>query len=312
MFKTIDQTIPAWVENAYRDGKHTYQFGIPDFDNAFNNNLRGKCIGLIGTGGAGKSIMGLQVISRNSVGTDTIGVIMNGEMSEGNLLERFFDYQHGSKIVKGSKQASTNIRDKVIGMDDAKARKEYTEILMRQSKSYFGNNVLITDCCDLEKIDKALDNAINKNKKNIVGLVVDSAAMVEHSGTSTEAAEYMSKKLKKLANIYNIAVFVIVHVPKNVPADKRDLSEDGMDSVRIFNNFDAMISFSHCLDEDGNKIDDLKYLLLFNKRGKHDPKNGVYKYIHKICRVNKERIILEETDMNPELFPERNDVESRA
>ena len=293
MFKTIDQTIPAWVENAHRDGKHTYQFGISDFDNAFNNNLRG-----------------LQVISRNSVGTDTIGAIMNGEMSEGNLLERFFDYQHGSKIVKGSKQASTNIRDKVIGMDDAKARKEYTEVLMKQSKSYFGNNVLITDCCDLEKIDKALDNAINKNNKNIVGLVV--AAMVEHSGTSTEAAEYMSKKLKKLANIYNIAVFVIVHVPKNVAADKRDLSEDGMDSVRIFNNFDAMISFSHCLDEDGNKIDDLKYLLLFNKRGKHDPKNGVYKYIHKVCRVNKERIILEETDMNPELFPERNDVESRS
>ena len=122
----------------------------------------------------------------------------------------------------------------------------------------------------------------------------------------------MSKKSKKLANIYNIAVFVIVHVPKNVPSDKRDLSEDGMDSVRIFNNFDAMISFSHCLDEDGNKIDDLKYLLLFNKRGKDDPENGVYKYIHKICKVNKERIILEETDMNPEHFPERNDIESRA
>lgn len=311
MFKTIDKAIPSWVENAYRDGKHTYQFGIPDFDKAFNNNLRGKCIGLIGTGGAGKSVMGLQVISSNSVGTDTVGIIMNGEMSEGNLLERFFDYQYGKKITKGSNPASSNIRDKVIGMDDSESRKAYAKTLMLQSKKYFGENVLVTDCCDLEKIDKALDNAINKEGKNIVGMAVDSAAMVEYSGTSTEAAEYMSKKLKKLANIYNIAVFVIVHVPKNVAPDKRDLSEDGMDSVRIFNNFDAMISFSHCLDKAGNKIDDLKYLLLFNKRGREDKENGVYKYIHKVCRINKERIILEETDISPESFPEKNEVERR-
>ena len=78
-----------------------------------------------------------------------------------------------------------------------------------------------------------------------------------------------------------------------------------MDSVRILTNCDATISFSHVLDEDNKRVSDLKYLQLFNKRGGGD-------YVDVICKVNQDRLILEETDFNPENFAERTEAERRG
>lgn len=300
MFKTVSQTIDNWVDTSIRDLSNTYLTGIEDFDKSFGYNLRGKSIALIGTAGSCKSMFGLQVATGNSIGTDTQGVYCNGEMSEGNLLERLFDYQYDPT---DGDRASVHFKKKLKGLKTKDDVKKFKDILKTQADKYYKNNLLITDCVDLEKIDKAL--AEHKRKgNNIVGLVIDSAAMVEGEGTAKEIVEYLTKKAKKLANVYNICVLTIFHVPKTIADDKRDLKSEGMDSVRILTNCDATISFSHILDENGKRIPDMKYLQLFNKRGDGG-------YIDKVCGVDQNRLVLKELDLDPNVFPERNETENR-
>ena len=296
LFYKTSELVDTWVDLTLRDKEGSYLTGIEEFDKEFDYSLRGKFIALIGKGGSGKSMFGLQVSTGNSVGKDdndkSCGIFMNGEMSNNNLLDRVFDFQFG-EIHQEKKRASKHFKD---SLTEGNAN-SYKKQLKDQLNDFYKDSLLITNSSDLIEIGKGIRELQNK-KKNIVGLVIDSSSMMDSKGDSKESAEYYSKGFKKIANTYNICVLVIYHTPKSVPSDKRDLSEESKDSVTVFNNADAMISFSSILDEDGRKINDLKYLQLFAKR----ITGG---YVDKVCRVNTSHLVLEPTNIPPESFPER-------
>ena len=284
--------VDDWADIILRDKGNKYVTGIPEFDKEFNHNLRGKFIALIGKGGSGKSMLGLQIATGNSIGTDTIGVFLNGEMSNSNLLDRILDFQYGED--EGSnKRASIHFKDSLSEQNSLAFKKKLKDNLNEMYK----DNLLITNTTDMSEIHRGLSGLQNQGK-NVVGLVIDSSSMMDGKGNNVESAEYYAKEFKKIANKYNICVLVIYHVPKSVPSDKRDLSGEAKDSVTIENNADAMISFSSVFDESGKKINDIKFLQLFNKRGSGN-------YVEKVCRVDKNHLVLEPTEMSPESFPEK-------
>ena len=293
LFYKSSDLVDEWADLTLRDKGNKYVTGIPEFDEDFLYNLRGKFVALIGRGGSGKSMLGLQIATGNSIGTDTVGIFLNGEMSNSNLLERMIDFQYGED--KGSnKRASVHFRE-CLSEDNAVA---YKAKLKENLNNMYKDNLLITNSTNISEIYEGIAG-LQKQGKNVVGLVVDSSSMMDSKGNNIESAEYYAKEFKKIANKFNICVLTIYHVPKSVPADKRDLSGESKDSVTIENNVDAMISFSAILDEDGKKVNDLKYLQLFNKRGSGN-------YVDKVCRVNKSHLVLEPTELDPNVFPERD------
>tara|TARA_R110002020_G_scaffold223898_2_gene433143 strand:- start:1217 stop:2158 length:942 start_codon:yes stop_codon:yes gene_type:complete len=297
-FYITSDLIEEWAEITLRDKESSYLTGIDDFDELLEGSLRGKFLALIGKGGSGKSIFGLQVATGNSINTNTVGAFLNGEMSNANLFSRILDYGFGATDKTNNKRASLHFKDTLT-----KSNKEAMVAKLRDKMNMmFKDSLIVTNETNVESLYKLVATVRNSGKE-VLGIVVDSAAMMDSKNGmgNTELAEYYSKEYKKLANKENICVLTIYHVPKSVPNDKRDLSEDGKDAGKIFDNADVTISFSSILDEEGKRIKELKYLQLFDKRG-----SGEYRDV--ICEVDQNHLVLRKTGYDPydERFKERS------
>ena len=293
LFYTPSHLVDNWVESTLRDEGSKFLTGIPDFDKELNGDLRGKFVALIGAAGSAKSMFGLQVSVGNSIDTDTVGIFANCEMSENNLFDRILDFNYGLQ-GGGGDRASVYFKECLTEGNAESYKKKLKDNL----NSTYKDNLLITTSTKLEDMVKGLEE-LQSEGKNIAGLVIDSSSMMVSKGNNVESAEHYAKSFKSIANRFNICVLVIYHIPKSIELDKRDLSSSAKDSVTIINNCDLTISFSAILDEDGKKVNDLKYLQLFNKRGSGN-------YVDKVCRVNKSHLVLEPTELDPNVFPERD------
>ncbi len=297
LYYVASDLIEEWADINLRDKESNYLTGIKSFDELFEGSLRGKFIGLIGKGGSAKSIFGLQVATGNSIYTDTVGMFVNGEMSNSNLLSRLIDYKYGATEKTNNKRASVFFKEKI----NRENRDKMVQKLKSQVNSVFKDSLIITEKTDLDSIRKIIRKS-RENGKEVLGVVIDSSSMMDsvNGMDGTKLAEYYSKEYKRLATKENLCVLAIYHVPKSVPNDKRDLSEDGKDAGKIFDNADATISFSSILDENGKRVKSMKYLQLFDKRG-----TGEYRDV--ICEVDQKHLVLKETKLDPYLdkFKER-------
>lgn len=291
-----EDTLPSMsVEEALMDAIDNYQDTggisslISEVDEATNGGIMpGSVYGFIGKGGSFKSLY-VQCIGSEAAKKDQLTVILNGEMSGMQLLDRQANKELNIDLLGG-------LRSGKITRDDIPA-------IAAKLKEVLKDNLHIVSNAgwNAVKIISTVRALESKYKKKVTLIIVDGLTQMEDSkNDEIRSAIFNSGELKTIAKETNTAVCVLVHVSGGIEKHVRDTSKYVRGGDKVINNMDAMFCTSLLIDEHNSDMDNGDLLYIKNKFYlRFIDKRGSGSIISKIIQVNRPMAI-EPLDVEPQ------------
>ena len=292
--KTASQVVDAWVENELKIRNNPMITGFKVFDEDLRNNLRGKLGIFAGYGGSKKSLYALNLSCHNAFMQTGKAIYSTMEMSSVNLLDRMIDFQYGNH--KG--QRATEYFRSTLSEE---SKKEVKQFLESGLSDYYGDRLLISQQSRMKPDDyrKLLDATIEEHGE-INTLIVDGLSMMGGDGSEVEVYSENTAALKEIANEYNIFVGLIAHLSKGLEIDTRDVRSHIRGSQKIMDNCDFVMMFSLIREQGFETLEvnkDIGFIRLYNKRGTGNTIDCIYNF-------NQDRLLLEQSEADPRMYPE--------
>ena len=281
------------IADALEQKSGNYSLIFPSFNEVVKGDLAGKLIIVAGQGGTKKSIFAQEFLVDNCR-SGMRGVYNNQEMSKSQFLKRTINmYPEKSS----GKQLWEQMREE-YQKDREEAKKNINTLLKGDlSKRIVVDQQLGAD----SKHYRRMLEQITKKEGKVDMLIVDGLSMMNDRGSEKDSAEGHSRELKYLANEYNIPVIILVHVTKDIPKHKRDLTSALRASGKIYDNGDIFISCSLCVDEAASAEEDITYrtdigyMRMFDKRESGKTINVIYEFDENTLRMKEQPLLSPES-----------------
>lgn len=285
--KPFFNMIDEWYESIMPEhNKLSLFFDNMDYDT--KGKLRGRLGSVIGKGGTKKSVFAQFLAYHNIMKQNSRVIYSSMEMSITQLGDRLINMAVEDEYDKPVEELS-KLESEEHGK--AKAFVEYT------AKKYSDNLLISTrGSMTAEKYDKLIEKA-HTRYGDVDMLIVDGLSMMGGKGTETELANEHTKKLKEIANKWNIFVMLIVHTNKMGDKSTRNANDLARASEKIIDNSDFTISMSLIERRDSNEADPkyynkLGFIKLINKRQSGNIIDALYEFDDK-------RLIFKKSDLSP-------------
>lgn len=282
--KSIGEWSREWYENLLPQ-EHELTLGFSKFDDEMRGRLRGKLGVVLGYGGTKKSLY-VKNIAKINADRNLRTIYSMMEMGIGDTINRFVDMK-----VNGEKENATYALERIEKLQRGEALRLFSEKIAPE----YGNNILLSfnSSMTCDKYDRLIEDKMRELGKIDI-LIVDGLSMMGGDGKS-EVERYgeNSKRLKEIANKYNILVLLICHVSKGAEKHTRDLSKLIRSSEKILDNCDFYVNFSLIVDETKSTnelteyMGDKGYSRLVNKRGSGRSVNIIFDFNFIILQMNQ-------------------------
>lgn len=277
------------IADALEQKSGNYSLIFPSFNEVVMGDLAGKLIIVAGQGGTKKSIFAQEFLVDNCR-SGMRGVYNNQEMSKSQFLKRTINMYPSTS---SGRQLWEQMREQYQA-DKEEATKGIHGLL----KSDLAKRIVVDYKLAADsKYYKRMLEQITKKEGKVDMLIVDGLSMMNDRGTEKDSAEGHSRELKYLANEYNIPVIILVHVTKDIPKHKRDLTSALRASGKIYDNGDVFISCSLCIDESASDEEDVTYrtdigyMRMFDKRESGKTINVVYEFDENTLRMQEHKLL---------------------
>lgn len=277
------------IVDAFEQKSGNYNLIFPSFNEVIGGDLAGKLIVVAGQGGTKKSIFAQEFMVENCR-SNMRGVYNNQEMSRTQFLKRTINMypktSSGRQLWLEMKQSFEADREQAIKGVKNLLQTELAKKIVVDYK--LG--------ADTKHYRKMIED-VTKQEGKVDFLIVDGLSMMDDRGSEKDSAEVHTRELKKIANEYNICVIALVHVTKDIPKHKRDLTQALRGSGKIYDNGDIFISCSLCVDENASTDDDtiyktdIGYMRMFDKRESGKTINVVYKFDENTLRMSEHDVL---------------------
>lgn len=285
--KPFFNLINEWYESILPEhNKLSLFFDNMDYDT--KGKLRGKLGSVIGKGGTKKSVFAQFLAYYNIMKKNSRVIYSSMEMSITQLGDRLINM-----AVEDEHDKSVEELAKLESEEHGKA-KTYAEYTAKK----YSDNLLITSKGSMtaEKYDKLIEKA-HTRYGDVDMLIVDGLSMMGGKGTETELANEHTKKLKEIANKWNIFVMLIVHTNKTGDKSTRNANDLARASEKIIDNSDFTISMSLIERRDSNEADPkyynrLGFVKLINKRQSGHVIDALYEF-------DENRLLFKQSELSP-------------
>ena len=291
-FKTPKQLARLWAERIKKGIDRPLSTGFRAFDEDLDHVLRGELCAVIGYGGTKKSLWSLNQSNINASRFQARTLYSSMEMSPTKLLDRVIDFAfmeaNPTAEISAHKVMKENIK-----LGNIETVIEDLELLLDK---YYGNNLIIDwqPSMTADDYEKKIDQ-IEDLYGPVDCLVVDGLGMMSDHEGETKSVNEHTKKLKHLANEKDIFIPIIVHCSKGGERTTRDVSKYARGSEKIKDNVDFYMMFSQIEDPNGDINKDVGWIQFVNKRGSGNTIDQIYEF-------NKNKLFLEDSDLDPSQF----------
>lgn len=294
--ETFTELIPIFLESL-SDKRKKLTTSFDSIDHDMKNKLNGKLIALIGGEGSKKSMLCQYMIVANINRFGIRGAYSSMEMGEVPVMERAInqvcEWEDSSGVERFEKLYKSNPEDVKKELEETAGGFYRDKLIM-----FFQGGLTP------EEYDRMIDTETRKGGKIDI-LIVDSLGMMGGGEGETERYSEHTRKLKELANKWDLCVILICHVNKECSPELRDSSYYVRGSRKILDNADCYICLSQCVDvtkgssENPEFFNNKVYVYFYNKRG-----SG--KRIKFIADFNEKRFSIKETTEDPNDYETKN------
>jgi len=286
--KPLSDWSDEWYESILPE-KNKLSLKFESWDKEFKGKLRSKLVPVIGYGGTKKSLLAQNIAFENI--RRGLGRCIYSTMESGatEVINRFID-------MSVEPQDGFNPHSELEYHNNKTNKINAKEFYLKSISPVFKDGLNITEntSMDANKYDRLLTQFEEKGKKIDI-LVVDGLSGLGGAGSETELYSKHSKELKDLSNKHKIMTMLICHVSKGGHKTDKDLSRLVRSSEKIIDNCDFYISASLFANEE-NEFNQINgNMRLVNKRGSGNVIDVVYDF-------NRLRLLMEETELEPEQF----------
>jgi len=233
--------------------------GVAEFDKVLNGGLqKGQFVGLIGNGGAFKSLMA-QLLCSSSIERDEPALYLCGEMSLGQLMPRVIEeYMQIMNMAEMTPELFKELEEKLKG-----------RLYIITSSGWSEEGIFAT----IEKIRE-------ETGKNVGLVAIDGLSQMEDKkNDEIKSAIYNSEICKKIAKHANAGagtvVVALIHLSGGPPDDHRNTDKFVRGGTKVINNMDLYFCHSKIIDQDESNMEsgdifyhrNMFYLRLKDKRG---------------------------------------------
>lgn len=233
--------------------------GVEEFDNVLNGGLqKGQFVGLIGNGGAFKSLLA-QLLCSKSIEKDEPALYLCGEMSLGQLMPRIIEeYMQISNMAEATEEVLKELEEKLRG------------------KLY----IITSSGWSEEGIFATIETIREETGKNVGLVAIDGLSQMEDKkNDEIKSAIYNSEVCKKIAKHANggvgTVVVALIHLSGGPPDDHRNTDKFVRGGTKVINNMDLYFCHSKLVDKDESDLENgdifyhrnMFYLRLKDKRG---------------------------------------------
>jgi len=220
--------------------------GFRFIDDCEDSEFESRVIGIIANGGVGKSRM-LKQIAMNVASAEGGYRALASTMEDSPL-------NWGKRVMNSTMDAEwdTNTHSWVHGVTqlkngikNGKIKKEDWKGWVEAMRTVYGNRLMLDGYTGMS--GKSYKDLVEKHLKSYGSLYllgVDGLSMMDDDGNELSSAIKNSRDLKMVANEYDILVMPLIHVPNDVPRDKRDLFDNTRGGAKVMENLDGYISLS--------------------------------------------------------------------
>lgn len=266
---TVNETLEKYVDRYARKNAEM-PTGFAPLDEAEGCDYRGRAWAILGPGGVGKSAL-LAQFARQFAKSGFHTIYSTMEDTSVNQGKRMI--KSGGPYVDPDTSEAKDLEELSRTMIKQGKAKEILQALKQDIGDQYGSNLYFDDIARMSGDDyKYLIEAHIQKFGRADNLLVDGLSLMQSSGNELVDAGENSAQLKEVANMFDIPVFALVHVPREAAHGVRNLEEFGRGSHKIKDNFDGFISLSLCENAEKSVMgapvyyDNLIYVRIYGKR----------------------------------------------
>lgn len=297
--KTIAELVPAFITHATRASR--FGLGIAEIDKLERYDYTGRLVGIVGKAGMKKSMLLKDILCCNAI-QQRRGVYSSMEDAALGQFRRILNRSFSPPSQKAEDAIGSPEEWLTEYLRNGNGSDALTERIMAAMDEMYGSNLIIDEKVAMQKENfEWLLNKVIQKRGPVDLLGVDGLSMMGGNGSELETAVKNSRELKELAKIYNICVAALIHVPKEVSREVRNLADHTRMGAKVLDNLDIVISLSACRNDEkstpGNPAyyEDLIYLHYWGKR-------TTGKTVEMIMRLDPVTLLLNPTDISPGEF----------
>lgn len=277
--------LDEWVEY-YTSDRKKLTLLFDDFDADQENQLIGKMLTIIGSGGTRKSYYGQNLMVKNILDHGARCIYSSMEMGKvevvNRLLDMYFEPYPEYPNLTVSKVMQLNL----------KTNKKETVDMVREASRKLSDNLVLSasGSMDCESYGKLVERT-----RDLFGsadmLVIDGLSMMKTKGSESDTMMKNSAEIKQLAREKELFIPVICHTTKESNEFVRDSKRFVRGSEKILDNTDFLIMCASLIDKERSSLDDIQavegygHIRYFNKRGTGKVINKVYSFDSKTKSV---------------------------
>lgn len=301
-------TIPELATEYYvsiANAKRSSGLGLPLIDKIEDYDYHSKVIAIVGKGGTKKSMLLKEILMHTAINGER-GIYSTMEDTRLGQFKRIFNSSFKPKTINVNtpqemKVGAISVLKKLIKSNPEKAKiiiEKNSNILYER----YLDRIIIDDKTAMtpDDYEHFLEKCIRKYG-SIDKLGIDGLSMMDGKGNEIDLAILNSKKVKAIANKYNLCVPLLIHVPNNVSRMQRELYDHCRGGAKVTDNADIFISLSQVIDPDKERFGepeyskDLVYVSYYGKRTTGERADFILK-------LNPYSLRFEQTDYDPKDF----------
>jgi hypothetical protein len=250
--------------------------GFKAIDELEDYMYRGKCFGIIGKGGVGKSLLFIQILEHLALNGQRVNYSSMEDNAMGVFKRMLYRILEGKEVegerynpIGDLKSAVLQNWEVPLGKISKTLKKNYDDYFLLDEKVSMGE----------KEYKKDIDYILN-TYGDLYALGIDGLGAMKKKGRELDALVMNSFKVKELANHYNVFVPILLHTPSGVEDDYDELWRTIRGGEKVGHNLDGFFSLSRVAKDEKDKM------------AKKEYKKGIVKLVYYGKRYSGEKVTL--------------------